>query len=152
MECQLRGPGDAGRYATKPVRHASRLMFINPMWDNESQRIGKQRCTPAGYAFHVISDLIGLNAIILLLGIPIYLVYVGIRGRFALSMLWLLVVPFAIAIVGNLLHSYSWHLAEKRQFNYDYEDRIATWIDEDGNEQSYECGSNTSTSDQSSVN
>lgn len=117
-------------------------MFINPMWDNESQRIGKQRCTPAGYTLHGISDLIGLIAIIFLLGVPIYLVYAGVAGHFAWSMLWLLIVPFAIAIVGNLLHSYSWHLADKRQFKYDYDKRISTWIDEDGNQQSYKYGSN----------
>ncbi len=30
------------------------MLFINPMWDNESQRIGKQKCTPLGYRLHKI--------------------------------------------------------------------------------------------------
>ena len=37
------------------------------MWDNESERIGKQRCTPLGYALHVVSDLIGFLGLLLLL-------------------------------------------------------------------------------------
>ena len=122
-------------------------MFINPMWDNESQRIGKQRCTPTGYMLHGISDLIGFIAIIFMLGILTYLLYAGIRGQFAWSLLWLLAIPFAIAIVGNILHHYSWHLADKRQFKYDYENRISTWVDENGDQQSYEYGVNTDNSD-----
>ena len=31
-------------------------MFINPMRDSESQRIGKQKCTPLGYRLHTASD------------------------------------------------------------------------------------------------
>ena len=53
---------------------------------------------------------------------------------------WLVLVPFAIAIVGNLLHSYSWHLATRRQFHYDYENRVATWVDDSGVPQSYKYG------------
>jgi len=114
-------------------------MFINPMWDNESQRIGKQKCTPTGYLLHGISDLIGLIAIICLLGMPIYLVYSGIRGHFTWSMLWLLLIPFGIAIAGSVLHSYSWYLAAKKQFKYDSDKRISTWI-EPGVEKSYKFG------------
>ena len=122
-------------------------MFINPMWDHESQRIGKQRCTPTGYMLHGISDVIGFIAIISLLGIPIYLVYAGIRGQFSWSMLWLPAVPFVIAIVGNILHSYSWHLADKRQFKYDYEKCISTWVDESGARQSYKYDATADTAD-----
>gem|GEM_PF-3837790 len=25
------------------------MFFVYPMWDNESQRIGKKKCTPLGY-------------------------------------------------------------------------------------------------------
>ena len=35
------------------------MLFIYPMWDNESQRIGKQKCTPKGYNLHVIAELLG---------------------------------------------------------------------------------------------
>ena len=39
-------------------RSAVAMLFIHPMWDNESQRIGKQKCTPAGYALHVIAEMV----------------------------------------------------------------------------------------------
>ncbi len=112
-------------------------MFINPMWYDEVQRIGKKLCSPKGYLLHVISDLIGLLAIVCLIVVPVYLIYIGVSGTFTWPKLWLLIVPFAIAIVGNLLYSYSWYLADKRNFKYDYEKRISTWIDESGHQQSY---------------
>ena len=115
-------------------------MFINPMWDNESERIGKQRCTPIGYAIHVLSDFIGLVALLCLLGMPFYLVYLGIFRAFSWSSLWLLAVPFAIALSGHFLHSYSWHLATRKGFKYDYETRTARWQDEHGELQTYSPG------------
>ena len=126
-------------------------MFINPMWDHESQRIGKQRCTPSGYTLHGISDLLGFVAIICLFCVPVYLVYAGIRGHFTWGMLLLLAIPFAIAIIGNIMHSYSWHLADKRHFKYDYEKCISTWVDESGNQQSYKYGDDADKSDQSGL-
>ena len=114
-------------------------MFINPMWDNESQRIGKRKCTPIGYGLHVVSDLIGLVALLCLIGVPIYLAYAAIRGRFTSTLLWLLLVPFAIALIGNLLFRLSWRLADKKQFNYDYQNGVATWI-ESGVQHSYKYG------------
>ena len=154
MEDHLPPPAHRGRYATKPSCrfHGSSLMFINPMWDHESQRIGKQRCTPTGYTLHSISDLIGFIAIICLFGVPIYLAYASIRGNFTWSMLWLLAVPFAIAIVGNIMHSYSWHLADKRHFKYDFEKCISRWIDESGNRRSYKYGVDAERPDQNAYN
>jgi len=55
-------------------------------------------------------------------------------------MLWLFLVPFAIAISGNMLQSYSWHLANKRQFEYD-KNNISQGVDESGVRQSYKAGS-----------
>lgn len=115
-------------------------MFINPMWSSESQRIGMQRCSPKGYMLHGISDLIGLIATLLLFGVPIYIVYAAVGGRFTATMLFLLLVPITAAIAGNVLHSYSWRLADKRQFKYDYEKDFATWVDESGIKRSYKFG------------
>jgi len=66
-----------------------------------------------------------------------------IRGHFTVSMLWLLPVPFGIALAGNILHSYSWYLAARRNFKYDAEKCISTWVDETGQQQSYKYGSST---------
>jgi hypothetical protein len=105
------------------------MLFINPMWDNEAERIGKQRCTPLGYAIHGISDLLGFVALLLLFGIVVYLSYRGIVGTFRGSLLWLFPIPFGLAIIGTVLYRISWVLALRRGFRYDYDTREASWME-----------------------
>ncbi len=112
------------------------MLFINPMWDNESERIGKQRCTRLGYALHSISDLVGFIALLLLLGTGAYLGYKGMVGTFQTGFLWLLTVPFTLAGIGWALYRCSWLLARKKGFRYDCETREASWI-ENGERQTY---------------
>jgi len=112
------------------------MFFINPMWDHESERIGKQRCTPRGYALHAISDLIGLLGLLLLLASGAYLGYRGMVGTFRPGLLWLFAVPFGLAIVSSALFHYSWALARRKGFRYDYDAREASWI-ENGERQTY---------------
>jgi hypothetical protein len=104
-------------------------VFINPMWDNEAERIGKLRCTPLGYALHGVSDLLGIVALLLLFGIAAYLSYRGIVGTFRASLLWLLPIPFGIAIIGTILYRISWSLAHRRDFRYDDDTRESSWLD-----------------------
>jgi len=106
-------------------------MFINPMWDSESQRLGKQKCTPRGYRLHLVSDLVGFFALFLLLATFVYLRFRSALGSFHESLWWLLAVPLAVALGGTLLHRYSWQLAERKGFQYDYETCEASWL-EDG--------------------
>ncbi len=113
-------------------------MFINPVWDNEAERIGKQRCTPLGYALHAISDLSGFVALLLLLGIAAYLGYRGIVGTFRASLLWFFSIPFGLAIIGSTLYRISWVLAHRRGFRYDQESREASWV-EHGQRRTYKC-------------
>lgn len=112
------------------------MLFINPMWDNEAERIGKQRCTPLGYALHTVSDLLGFIGMLLLFGTGAYLAYRGIVGTFSASLLWFFTIPFGLAIIGSLLYSYSWRLARRRGFHYDHDQREASWI-ENGERRSY---------------
>ena len=107
------------------------MLFIHPMWDHESQRIGKQKCTPLGYALHGIADLLGLVGLLLLLGLGVYLAYKGITGGFHASLLWLLSIPFGAGLVSEVLYQISWAMASRRGFEYDYETREASW-DENG--------------------
>jgi hypothetical protein len=112
------------------------MLFINPMWDHESQRIGKQKCTPLGYALHTISDLMGFIGLLLLLGIGVYLGYRGVVGTFHANLLWLSAVPFVLACIGSALYRYSWMLAQKKGFRYDYDSSEASWV-ENGQRQTY---------------
>ena len=98
------------------------------MWDNESQRIGKQKCTPVGYALHAIAELMGFIGMISLLGIVIFYLYRGITGNFHASLLWLLTIPFGVGIIAEIIFQFSWVLATKRGFEYNYETRVASWV------------------------
>ena len=115
------------------------MLFINPMWDNEAQRVGKQRCTPLGYTLHGISDLIGFIALLLLFGFAAYLGYRGLVGTFRAGLLWFFAVPFGLAILGSVLYRVSWTLALRRGFQYDYESREASWL-EHGQRHTYKYG------------
>ena len=102
---------------------------MHPMWDNESQRLGKQKCTPTGYAIHVIGELLGFFGLLLLIGIIIYLVYKGFAGSFSTALLWLLAVPFGVGFISEFLVQYSWWLALRKGFRYDYDLREASWLE-----------------------
>lgn len=106
------------------------MLFIYPMWDNESQRIGKQKCTPVGYKLHGLAELLGFVGLALLLVAGAYLAYRNSVGTFHPSLLWLLGVPFGIGFIGEALYWYSWRLAAKKGFRYDYETREASWNEE----------------------
>jgi hypothetical protein len=111
-------------------------MFIPRIWLDEVERIGKQRCSPAGYALQMVGDLIGFVGLLCLLGVPLYLAYKMVHGSFSAGLLWLLVVPFIFGILGVVLVSVSWSMADRKGFHYDYERRVSSWI-EGGQERSY---------------
>lgn len=112
------------------------MLFINPIWDHESERIGKKKCTPVGYALHVVADLIGFVSLLLLPGAGVYLIYKILLGGFHASLLWLLIIPFMLAFLGSVLYRYSWVLACKKEFRYDANTREASWV-ENGQLHSY---------------
>ncbi len=105
------------------------MLFIYPMWDTESQRIGKQKCTPLGYRLHVLADLIGFIGLLLFLGVGVYLAYRGLSQSFHASLFWLLAIPFGFGFIGQLLFQFSWFLAFRRGFEYDYEKAEASWFE-----------------------
>lgn len=116
------------------------MLFIHPMWDNESQRIGKQKCTPLGYALHRIAELLGFFGLLLLLAVGAYLGYRALRGTFHTSLFWMLAVPLGLGAISEILYRYSWRLAAMRGFQYDYEKREASWL-EDGQRRVYKWSS-----------
>jgi hypothetical protein len=105
------------------------MWFINPMWDHESERIGKQKCTRLGYALHATSDLIGFLGLALLFGL-------GIARIVRQFPTWMFVIPFALGAIGSALYRYSWMLARRKGFRYDYDSREASWL-ENGERRTY---------------
>jgi hypothetical protein len=104
-------------------------VFIPPIWDNESQRIGKQRCTPLGYGLHILSDLIGVTGLLVLLGSLCFIAYQAAHDAFTLPLLWFVAAAVAIGVVGRMLLHYSWHLAFRKGFRYDQKLRQTTWFE-----------------------
>ena len=112
------------------------MLFIHPTWDNESQRIGKRQCTPAGYALHVIAELIGFAGLLTLLAVLGFLAWEWLAAAFRTSLLWLLGPPLGLGVVSEALSQYSWWLALRKGFRYGYEGREASWS-ESGERRTY---------------
>jgi len=106
------------------------MLFIYPMWDSKSQRIGKLKCTPKGYALQGFAELLGLIGLILLIGIVTWLIRASVSGNLEGPQLWLIAVPFAIGIIAQLLWNASWTAALRKGFEYDEEAEMASWIEE----------------------
>jgi hypothetical protein len=111
-------------------------MFVPRMWFDEVERIGKQRCTPVGYALQGVGDLLGFVGLLLLLGTALYLAYRGVAGTFDWSLVWLLAVPLGFGVIGSVIVAFSWRLAHRKQFRYDHQRRVSSWI-EAGAERTY---------------
>ncbi len=112
------------------------MWFINPMWDNEAERIGKLTCTPLRYRLHVISDLIGFAGLLTLVACAGLLIFRGIAGTFYPGLLWVFAVPVVLGLIGSALFDYSWRLARRRGFEYHGESRTASWL-EDGQRRTF---------------
>jgi hypothetical protein len=121
---------------TEEVVRQWRAMFIPRIWFDEVERIGKQRCTPTGYALQGIGELIGFVGLLTLLGVPVYLAYRGVAGTFSWPLLWFQTVPFVIGVLDTVIVGFSWSLAYRKQFRYDYERRVSSWV-EDRRERTY---------------
>jgi hypothetical protein len=95
-----------------------------------------RRCTPLGYALNGIGGLFWFFGSLTIPGMPIYLGYTWIVGTFSWPLLWLLLLPCPVILVGSVLIAVSWILACRKQFLYDYERDESSWI-EGGNKRSY---------------
>jgi len=105
------------------------MLFLHPMWDNESQRIGMQKCWPLGYNIHGIGELIGFLGLLALLGAVAYMSYAGLAGSFTSRTWLLLLIPFGMGIISEVMVQTSWAMVARRGFEYDYDKRMASWID-----------------------
>lgn len=107
------------------------MLFIYPMWDHESQRIGKQKCTPLGYKLHGIAELLGFLGLFIFIIVCIYLWFRHGLGVFDKRQFWWMAIPFGIGLVAEFLYAYSWRLATRKGFHYNYDTCEASWM-EDG--------------------
>jgi len=104
-------------------------MFINPMWDNEVERIGKQKCTPLGYTLHVISDMLGFLGLVTILIIIGVMAWKTIFDTFHYAIFWLFAVPVCMGVLSEVLFKLFWSLALSRGWQYDRENLEASWME-----------------------
>lgn len=106
------------------------------MWDSESERIGKQKCTPMGSVLHGIGELIGFLGLLALLAFAIWLGWSWMRGSFRAALWWWVALPLGMGILSEVVVQYSWWLAFKKGFRYDGDKRESSWMD-GGERQTY---------------
>ena len=122
------------RFAIGPLLLA--LRFVPRMWSSENERLGLKLCTPLGYGILYAADLIAVAALLLLLSVPLYLIYMSISYGLAPAAWWFLLLPFGIAFVGSLVMIAAGSVARAKRFRYDYTSDTARWI-RDGEDVSY---------------
>jgi hypothetical protein len=105
------------------------MLFIHPTWDHESQRIGKQKCTPTGYALHVFGEMIGVVGLLLLFVVPAFLLWNWWAGTFDSLLFWLFAVPLGLGVISEVLVQISWWLALRKGYKYDCERCEASWLE-----------------------
>lgn len=98
-------------------------MFIHPMWESETQRLGKQRCTSIGYKLHVIAEMIGFLGLAIFLGSFVALIWSGWQTGIRLF-----IVSIATGVISKAVFEFSWWLAVRRGFHFDGSE--ASWYEE----------------------
>ena len=101
------------------------------MWDTETERLGKMKCTKIGYNLHLLSDLLGIIGFYLLLTLVVIFAYQYFLKSSDNFQIWYFSIPFMFAIMSQIMFYISWKLAEKKSFKYNADKNEATWI-EDG--------------------
>jgi len=100
------------------------MLFIHPMWDSESQRIGMKTCYPLAYQIHGIGELIGFLGLLALFCTVAWILV-------AKQSWWLLAIPFGVGVVSEALVIGSGMMVRRRGFKYDSGTHEASW-DHDG--------------------
>lgn len=80
--------------------------------------------------------MLGFIGLFLLVIVCAYLGYKRYVGTFQTLQLLLIAVPVGLGLIGEVLYHYSWRLAAKKGFHYDYATCEACWM-EDGQRQVY---------------
>jgi len=88
-----------------------------------------QKCWLLGYNIHGVGELIGFIGLLTLPVTIAYMLYIAIFGDFAASTWLLLLIPFGMGVVSEVMVQVSWAMVSKRGFNYDHEKREASWIE-----------------------
>jgi hypothetical protein len=103
------------------------MLFIHPMWDTETQRIGKMRCSSRAYSLHVTAELIGFIGALTLVGFSLWFVGTWLVSTWETPTFWLFVIPLLLGIVSEIGFQYSWIMVNRKEYRYDAEGDLVTW-------------------------
>lgn len=107
------------------------------MWCCETERLGMKKCTLLGYTLRSTAPLILVATGITLIYAPLLMIMEAIRGRFEWGMSLLFLCPLFFAVTYMLMPVVSSMLLKRREFEFDYETCIASWIDKSGEQRTY---------------
>ena len=126
------------RAGVRGLRRSAKKSFllIHPMWSSESERIGTKRCSSIGYALHIIGCFVTFASLPLLLLIVCSWLGSLIFVAYSFLSYWLFIIPIIVGFCGVILFRISSMLVNRKEFSYDYEKDLSTWVD-NGKEQSY---------------
>ena len=106
------------------------MLFIYPMWDSESQRLGLKACTPRGYV-HSLPGRGDRSCWLVLLPVTgIFLIGLACLGWFHTEYFGLFLAPFAAGVLSESTMCVSRVCAKRKRFDYDAETRTASWIEQ----------------------
>ena len=112
------------------------MLFLYPMWDNESERLGLKRCTSLGYALRCVAELLGFVGLLILIILAWNLGILLVKRSFCKAHLYLLLIPFGIGIISEIIYQIGYMIARHKNFDYNYEKTEASWI-ENGDRKTY---------------
>ena len=97
------------------------MLYIYPMWSNEVERIGLQKCTPRGYVLRALAEIFGFVGGLFFLAA----LFGAAFRRFGIICLC---ASLALGVTGRILFMTAYWLAAKRRYHYDEKQNIASWV------------------------
>lgn len=122
-------PAIPGRIAATVPSASGRIVYITRTWFSENERRGFMACTPAGYRLVGLAGWIGALGWLQFLVLIALLILSAATRLFRPPSLWLFASPIAFGVVAQLLDVSGRSLARRRQFTYQYEPDLASWLE-----------------------
>lgn len=95
------------------------IIFLSPIWDNETERLAWAKCSPWAARLRAYSDILSLSA-------AVYAVAAIIAN-------WQAAWAVLVWLMGRVASHYAWKIMAARQFAYNHATIEAQWRDENGN-------------------
>ncbi len=99
------------------------------MWDSESQRLCKKKCSGLAFQIHVIGELIGFIGLLMLIACFVGEIGVGIKNGLNDVSIMVFIFPFALGVLSEAMVQFSWWVVKRKTFSYDCQSGLVQWIE-----------------------